>query len=83
VDLRLDAQEHAQVLEVNALPGILPDPKQNSCFPKAARASGLDYDRMILAVLEAALVRLDMRPAAGHAGRPTTSGPVPSREEAR
>ncbi len=60
VDLRLDGQGNPHVLEVNALPGILPDPKQNSCFPKAARAAGMDYDRMILAVLEAALERLGM-----------------------
>ncbi len=62
VDLRLDGEGTPHVLEVNALPGILPDPRQNSCFPKAARAAGMDYSAMILAVLEAALERLGMRP---------------------
>ncbi len=62
VDVRLDAAGHAHVLEINALPGILPDPRQNSCFPKAARAVGMDYPSMILAVLETALRRLGMDP---------------------
>ena len=58
IDIRLDAQDRPHVLEVNPLPGILPDPRQNSCFPKAARAAGLNYQEMILAVLDAALERL-------------------------
>ena len=62
VDLRLDSLGRPHVLEVNALPGILPDPEQNSCYPKAARAAGLDYQEMILAVLDAALERLGMAP---------------------
>jgi D-alanine-D-alanine ligase len=62
VDLRMDQDGIPFVLEVNPLPGILPDPKQNSCYPKAARAAGLDYPSMILAVLEAALIRLGIRP---------------------
>jgi D-alanine-D-alanine ligase len=57
VDLRLAADGTACVLEINALPGVLPDPEQNSCFPKAARAAGLSYDAMIRAVLDAALER--------------------------
>ncbi|HEX6809428.1 MAG TPA: hypothetical protein VF118_15685, partial [Gemmatimonadaceae bacterium] len=35
------------VVEVNPLPGILPDPADNSCFPKAARAAGMSYDELI------------------------------------
>ena len=62
VDLRLDAQGRPHVLEINPLPGILPDPRQNSCYPKAARAAGFDYDGMILAVLRAALQRYGIRP---------------------
>ena len=60
VDLRLDPSGQPHILEVNPLPGILPDPKQNSCFPKAARAAGMDYPTMIVAVLEVALERLGM-----------------------
>ncbi|HEX7118102.1 MAG TPA: hypothetical protein VF212_04905 [Longimicrobiales bacterium] len=62
VDLRLDERGRPQVLEVNPLPGILPDPRQNSCFPKAARAAGLDYDALIGAVLAIALERCGIAP---------------------
>ncbi len=82
VDLRLDAQGRPHVLEVNALPGILPDPTQNSCFPKAARAAGMDYDRMILAVLEAALERLGMAPTPGPRTGPTPGDAARSRKGA-
>jgi D-alanine-D-alanine ligase len=57
VDVRLDAAGRANVLEVNPLPGILPDASDNSCLPKAARAAGLDYDALIGACLQAAAAR--------------------------
>jgi D-alanine-D-alanine ligase len=57
VDLRCDEQGTPHVLEVNPLPGVLPDPAMNSCFPKAARAAGLDYEAMIVAVLAAGAAR--------------------------
>jgi D-alanine-D-alanine ligase len=57
VDVRLDANGRANIVEVNPLPGILPDPADNSCLPKAARAAGLDYDALIGAALEAAAAR--------------------------
>jgi D-alanine-D-alanine ligase len=34
VDVRLDGAGVPRVLEINPLPGVLPDPDQNSCFPK-------------------------------------------------
>jgi D-alanine-D-alanine ligase len=60
VDLRLDGDGAPQVIEINPLPGILPRPEQNSCFPKAARAAGLSYDALIVAVLDHALDRYGM-----------------------
>jgi D-alanine-D-alanine ligase len=60
IDVRLDAEGHPQIIELNPLPGILPRPEQNSCFPKAARAAGLSYDELILAVVDAAARRLDL-----------------------
>ena len=57
VDVRLGADGRANVVEVNPLPGILPDPCDNSCLPKAARAAGLDYDALIGAALCAAADR--------------------------
>jgi len=57
IDVRLDAAGRANVVEVNPLPGILPDAADNSCLPKAARAAGLDYDALIGACLQAAAAR--------------------------
>ncbi|MFC2085314.1 ATP-grasp domain-containing protein, partial [Bacteroidota bacterium] len=60
IDIRLDANNSPNIIEVNPLPGILPDPKNNSCFPKAARTAGYRYDQMINKVLESALKRYEM-----------------------
>jgi D-alanine-D-alanine ligase len=49
IDVRLDGAGEPNVVEVNPLPGILPDPDNNSCFPKAARAAGMSYDELIQA----------------------------------
>lgn len=57
IDLRMSAEGVLHVIEVNPLPGMLPDPDAHSCFPKAARAAGLSYDEVILGVVEAALTR--------------------------
>lgn len=57
IDLRCGARGVPHILEVNPLPGILPDPGMNSCFPKAARAAGMDYSAIIHAVLRAATAR--------------------------
>jgi D-alanine-D-alanine ligase len=57
IDVRLDAAGEPNVVEVNPLPGILPNPEDNSCFPKAARVAGMSYDELIGACLEAAAER--------------------------
>lgn len=57
VDLRLNADGVPHVVELNPLPGILPDPADNSCFPKAARAAGIEYDSLIRTVVEIARER--------------------------
>jgi D-alanine-D-alanine ligase len=57
IDIRLDADGRPHILELNPLPGILPRPEQNSCFPKAARAAGLQYDELINSVLDIAARR--------------------------
>jgi len=51
IDLRLDANGEPNIIEINPLPGILPNPEDNSCFPKAARAKGLSYEEMVNKVL--------------------------------
>ena len=57
IDVRLDADGQPNVIEVNPLPGILPDPADNSCFPKAARAGGMSYDELIQSCLKLAAAR--------------------------
>jgi len=57
IDVRCDARGMPHILEINPLPGVLPDPDMNSCFPKAARAAGMDYGEMIRAVLRAGAAR--------------------------
>lgn len=55
IDVRLDKNDIPNIIEVNPLPGILPNPEENSCFPKAARTAGYNYSDMInLVLLEAA-----------------------------
>ncbi len=57
IDVRLDAAGVPNVVEVNPLPGILPNPEDNSCFPKAARAAGLSYEELIQSCLRFAAER--------------------------
>ena len=52
VDVRLDEDGQPQIIELNPLPGILPDPRENSCFPKAARSAGYTFADMLNRVLE-------------------------------
>jgi len=60
IDIRLDSEGEPNIIEVNPLPGILPDPEEHSCFPMASRAAGFNYDQMMNAVLNAALKRLGL-----------------------
>jgi D-alanine-D-alanine ligase len=73
VDVRLDAAGIPNVVEVNPLPGILPDPADNSCLPKAARAAGMSYDELIQACARHAAERqgvaLSSTLARGDAGK--------------
>ena len=57
IDIRLDEKGKPYVLEVNPLPGILPNPEDNSCLPKAARAAGYSYSALLHRVVDAAAVR--------------------------
>jgi D-alanine-D-alanine ligase len=69
IDVRLDTKGYPQIIELNPLPGILPRPEQNSCFPKAARAAGIDYDQLILNVVDAACTRLKIGQGDAHENR--------------
>jgi D-alanine-D-alanine ligase len=61
IDVRLDAAGEPNVVEVNPLPGILPNPEDNSCFPKAARVAGMSYEELIQSCLRVAAERQDVR----------------------
>jgi D-alanine-D-alanine ligase len=61
VDLRLDGRGTPNVVEVNPLPGIIPNPADNSCFPRAASAAGLGYDELIQTVARVAWRRITGR----------------------
>jgi D-alanine-D-alanine ligase len=60
IDLRLDKNGEPNIIEINPLPGIMPDPTENSSFPKAARAAGIDYNDMINTVLASAVKRYNL-----------------------
>ncbi|MBI3587123.1 MAG: ATP-grasp domain-containing protein [Ignavibacteriales bacterium] len=58
IDVRLDEQGEPSIIELNPLPGILPNPDDHSAFPMAARAAGMPYNAMLNNVLDAAIQRL-------------------------
>ena len=60
IDVRLDDRGIPNIIEVNPLPGILPNPEENSCYPKAARTAGINYNDMINKVLFAAVKRYNL-----------------------
>ena len=57
IDMRLDAKGVPNVLDVNALPGLMPRREENSRFTRACFADGINYDEIIRTVMEAALKR--------------------------
>ncbi len=57
IDVRLDEGGIPNIIEMNPLPGILPRPEDNSCFPKAARTAGYSYEYMLHKVIEIAAKR--------------------------
>lgn len=65
IDVRLDERGEPHILEINPLPGILPDPEDNSCLPKAARTAGYAYSDLIHRVVDEAAKRYGLRDARG------------------
>jgi len=61
VDVRVDRFGVPNVIELNPLPGIIPDPAMNSCFPKAARAAGYTYDELVQEVVRIGWKRISGR----------------------
>lgn len=61
MDIRLDDQGRPNVLDVNALPGLIPDPKENSRFPRACFTDGMTYDDIIMNILKSSFKRHGLR----------------------
>ncbi|MEW6407857.1 MAG: D-alanine--D-alanine ligase [Patescibacteria group bacterium] len=61
IDIRLDKNGCPHILEVNALPGLIPDPKQHSRFPAAAFACGYAYEKLINKIVAAACQRYGLK----------------------
>jgi len=61
IDLRLDVKGRPHILEINQLPGIIPDPKENSRLPLAARSAGYTYEEMLHKIIKAACDRYDIK----------------------
>jgi D-alanine-D-alanine ligase len=57
MDIRLNRRGMPSVLEINALPGLNPNPDFHSRFPYACEVAGLSFREMILTILLAALKR--------------------------
>jgi len=57
VDFRIDRAGQPWVLEINTVPGMT----ETSLLPKAAAASGLDYDAVVLRILASAQGRIVQR----------------------
>jgi D-alanine-D-alanine ligase len=61
IDIRLDDRGEPNILEINPLPGVLPDPEENSCLPKAARTAGYSYSALIHRVVDVAAARYGIK----------------------
>jgi len=57
IDLRLDSRGVPNVIEVNPIAGLIPNPEENSRFPKACYAAGMTYNQIIGRILEEAIKR--------------------------
>jgi len=60
IDVRLDKNGEPNFIEVNCPPGIIPNPKENSRFPRAARVAGFDYEKMIEEILKSTCLRYNI-----------------------
>ncbi|MEM2739401.1 MAG: ATP-grasp domain-containing protein [Candidatus Bathyarchaeia archaeon] len=60
MDVRLDRYGEPRIMEVNPLPGLIPNPDAHSALPTAARAAGYSYDELICTILWYALERYGM-----------------------
>lgn len=57
IDLRLDKKGKPNILEINSPPGIMPNPKENSRFPRAARTAGINFPDLLDRIIHSAMIR--------------------------
>ena len=60
IDVRLDKNGVPNIIEINPLPGIMPDPNENSSLPKAARVAGMTFNQLIQRALYSAAKRYNL-----------------------
>jgi D-alanine-D-alanine ligase len=53
VDLFIDDQDQAQLIEINTVPGMT----DHSLVPMAAKAAGIDFDELVWRILETSFDR--------------------------
>lgn len=58
IDLRLDADGNPSLLELNTLPGMIPDPNLVSYYPVASRAFGRNFTQMVGSIITHARERM-------------------------
>lgn len=57
IDLRLDGRGEPNILEINSPPGIMPDPKENARYPRAARTVGISFPNLLDRIIKSAFFR--------------------------
>lgn len=57
LDIRLDKKNKPYVLDINQIPGLIPNPKENSRYPLAARKAGYTFEQMLNKIIKEALKR--------------------------
>ena len=57
IDVRLDKKGVPNILEVNQIPGIIPDPRENSRLPLAARKKGYQFHQLLGKIIQSAVSR--------------------------
>lgn len=62
IDVRLDEAGMPFILELNSPCGLLPDPKDCSRFPLAAKAAGYDFNQLIGKLIDTAAKRYGLLP---------------------
>lgn len=63
IDLKCDKNNNPYVLEINTPAGLIPpEVSTTSYFPLAARAAGIDYENLLLKIIQSAAKRYNIKP---------------------